>query len=148
MRQPNLCIRIRYFSRCIFIPIIWFFGIRIRNLLSLIPILWLFVVWIINLLRGVDWWSEIFQQTSRANTSLVHKHFKGVVWSYYQGEEMSLLAIKNTLKIPSWFLCVFLLVFTSLWILMPKNEVKLKENLLNFLLGKIHYCMKGLNHQK
>ena len=59
---------------------------------------------------------------------------------------MGLLAIKNTLEIPSWFLRVFLLIFTSLWILMPKNEVKLKENLLNFLSGKIHYCMKGLNH--
>ena len=40
---------------------------------------------------------------------------------------MGLFAIKNTLKVPSWFLCMLLLVVTSFRVLMSKNEVELKR---------------------
>lgn len=40
---------------------------------------------------------------------------------------MSLFAVKYTLEVASWLLCMLLLIFTSLWVLVSKNEVKLKR---------------------
>ena len=115
---------VRNLKRCILVPVIGLCSIRIGDARIVNPVVWLGIVRVFNLFGWVDGRRKVFKETARFGCVAVNSDLIRLVRPDNKGVEGGEFGDSGQ----GWCLQMFLLVFSSIGILMPKYEVDLNTN--------------------